>query len=156
MSKTIKHAGFYANVFSQWSKALGPKPTEAELSLAHVFGRPGKQSLAVAMALRDAGVKGTQIKGASALVDGKATPQLNHLRDLITAGLVNREPVPGAYVIRVTAKGQKFVELHGAKVTAVVKPDKPVKAKANKPRKAKAVPVDVQPVIETPAEQPTA
>jgi len=155
MSNTIKHAGFYANVFSQWSKALGPKPTEAELSLAHVFGRPGKQSLAVAMALRDAGVKGTQIKGASALVDGKATPQLNHLRDLIMAGLVNREPVPGAYVIRVTAKGKKFVELHGAKVS-VVKPDKPVKAKASKPVKAKAVPVDVQPVIETPADQPTA
>jgi hypothetical protein len=111
------------------------------LALAHVFGRPGKQSMAVAMALRDGGVTGKQIKGAAALFDGKPTPQLNHMRDLISEKLFTREAVPGAYVITLAPKGQQFVDLHGAKAAAkveakVAKVAKAKPAKASKPRKA--------------------
>jgi hypothetical protein len=150
----VKHISYYTNVTASWSKAdLGKMPSEANLSLAHVFGRPGKQSMAVAMALRDGGVTGKQIKLASALFDGKATPQLNHMRDLIAAKLFTREAVSGAYVITLAPKGQQFVDLHGAKAAAKVTGDKPA-AKAAKPRKAKKV--SVAPVTETPvSEAPT-
>jgi hypothetical protein len=57
----VKHISYYTNVMQSWSKAdLGKAPTEAQLALAHVFGRPGKQSMAVAMALRDGGVSGSK------------------------------------------------------------------------------------------------
>jgi hypothetical protein len=147
----VKHISYYTNVTQQWSKPLGAKPTEAQLSLAHVFGRPGKQSLAVAMALRDGGVTGSQVKLASSLFDGKATPQLNHMRDLIKARMFNREAVPGAYAITLGPKGQQFVDLHGAKAVEKLADkaagDKPVKAgkkaKVSKPRKAKAETVTI-------------
>ena len=131
----VKHISYYTNVMQSWSSSeLGKKPTEAELSLAHVFGRPGKQSLAVALALRDGGVTGAQIKAVSALVDGKPTPQLNHMRDLIRARLFTREAVTGAYALTLAPKGQQFVDLHGAmaaaklarKVASEAKPAKPV------------------------------
>ena len=92
----VKHIAFYTNVMTQWAKAdLGPKVTEAQLALAHVFGKPGKQSLVVAMALRDDGVTRGQMLGAAALFDGKPTPQLNHMRALVNAKLLTRQPVPG-------------------------------------------------------------
>jgi len=162
----VKHISYYTNVTTQWSRELGTKPTEAQLSLAHVFGRPGKQSLAVALALRDGGVTGAQIKLASSLFDGKATPQLNHMRDLIKARMFTREAVPGAYAITLAPKGQQFVDLHGAKAAeklADKASDKP--AKKAKPAKAKGETVTITeaapeavnvPVIETPAEQPAA
>ena len=162
----VKHISYYTNVVTNWSRELGNKPTEAQLALAHVFGRPGKQSLAVAMALRDGGVTGNQIKQASALFDGKPTPQLNHMRDLIKAKSFTREAVPGAYAITLAPNGQKFVDLHGAramaaaevKVIAKAAAVKPVKAKkAAAPRKPKAVkPVEVVVPVEVPADQPTA
>ena len=142
----VKHISYYTNVMQSWSKPLGSKPSEAQLSLAHVFGRPGKQSLAVAMALRDGGVTGAQIKLASSLVDGKATPQLNHMRDLIAAKLFTREAGEG-YCLTLAPKGQQFVDLHGAKAAAKVEAKAPVKAKGK--RKAKAVKVTA------PAETPT-
>jgi len=145
----VKHAAYYTNVFANWSKALGSKPTEAQLSLAHVFGRPGKQSLAVAMALRDGGVSGQQIKQASALFDGKATPQLNHIRDLIAAGSFDRTG-PG-YCLTLSDKGQKWVETHTAKAAEVKVETKKVSAKsarkAERKAKVKAAKVDVETVI---------
>ena len=137
----VKHISYYTNVMQSWSKAdHGVKPTEAQLALAHVFGRPGKQSLAVAMALRESGVTGKQIKLASSLFDGKATPQLNHMRDLIAAKQFTREPVAGAYALTLAPKGQQFVDLHGAKAAAKVEAAAPVakaKGAVSKPRKAK-------------------
>lgn len=157
----VKHISYYTNALKSWSsRELGSKPTEAQLSLAHVFGRPGKQSLAVALALRDGGVTGAQIKGASALVDGKPTPQLNHMRDLIKARMFTREAVPGAYAITLAPKGQQFVDLHGAKAAEkVTSPKADKKAKVAKPRKARAAkpePVTAEPVAEAVTEQPTA
>jgi hypothetical protein len=149
----VKHIAFYTNVMQQWSKPLGPKVTEAQLALAHVFGKPGKQSLVVAMALRDDGVTRGQMLQATALFDGKPTPQLNHMRALVNAKLLTRQPVPGAYVLVKGPKADQFIDLHGAKAAATVeaKADKP---KAKKPRKAKVI--ETVPVIEPVAEQPAA
>lgn len=159
----VKHLSYYTNVMQSWSKGdLGNKPSEGQLSLAHVFGRPGKQSMAVAMALRDGGVTGKQIKLASALFDGKATPQLNHMRDLLAAKMFTREAVAGAYVITLAPKGQQFVDLHGAKAAEKVeaKAAKAKPAKASKPRKGKAAEavttVDPVTVEAAPVDQPQA
>lgn len=156
----IKHISYYTNVMQQWSKPLGAKPSEAQLALAHVFGRPGKQSFAVAMALRDGGVTGGQIKLASSLFDGKATPQLNHMRALIDARLFTRESgVPGYKLVK-GLKADQFIELYGAKATEgagkAVKTDKPAKAakKAKGERKAK-VATPVAAAVETPVSEPT-
>ena len=149
----VKHVSYYTNVMQQWSKALGPKPTEAQLATAHVHGRPGKQSLVVAMALRDDGVTRGQMLGAAALFDGKPTPQLNHMRALVNAKLLTRQPVPGAYVLVKGPKADQYIDLHGAKAATTVEA-KPVK-KAAKPRKAKvtAPAVTEAPAVETaPAE----
>ena len=139
----VKHVSYYTNVMQQWSKALGPKPTEAQLATAHVHGRPGKQSLVVAMALRDCGVTRGQMLEAAGLYDGKPTPQLNHMRALVDSRMFTRQPVPGAYVLTVGPKHQQYADLHGAKAAAD-KPVKPVKAAAvKKPRKAKVATVEM-------------
>ena len=151
----VKHVSYYTNVMQQWSKALGPKPSEAQLATAHVHGRPGKQSLVVAMALRDCGVTRGQMLEAAGLYDGKPTPQLNHMRALVDSRMFTRQPVPGAYVLTVGPKHQQYADLHGAKAAA----DKPAKVKAakvSKPRKAKvtATVEAVAPVTEpAPVEQ---
>ena len=119
-------------------------PVHHQLANAHV--RTFDIRLAVAMALRDGGVTGQQIKLASSLVDGKATPQLNHMRDLIAAKLFTREAGEG-YCLTLAPKGQQFVDLHGAKAAAKVEAKAPVKVKGK--RKAKAVKVTA------PAETPT-
>ena len=171
----VKHISYYTNVMQSWSSSeLGKKPTEAELSLAHVFGRPGKQSLAVALALRDGGVTGAQIKAVSALVDGKPTPQLNHMRDLVKARLFTREAVTGAYALTLAPKGQQFVDLHGAAKGQLfvdlygamaaeklagkaekAKPAKQARKVAGKPKgEGKPVEVTTQPVTETPTSEP--
>ena len=135
----------------QWGKQLGPKPTEAELALAHVFGRPGKQSFVVGMALREAGVTRGQMLEACAMFDGKPTPQLNHMRALVNAKMFTRQPVPGAYALVKGPNADRFIDLHGAKAAAEAKPAK-VKA-AKKPRTAKAAKPAELPVSETaPAE----
>ena len=156
---TVKHVSYYTNVMQQWGKQLGPKPTEAELALAHVFGRPGKQSFIVGMALRAAGVTRGQMLEACAMFDGKPTPQLNHMRALVNAKMFTRQPVPGAYALVKGPNADRFIDLHGAKAAAEVKADKPAKVKAakvkaaKKPRKAKAAKPAELPVSETaPAE----
>lgn len=149
----VKHVSYYTNVMQQWSKALGPKPSEAQLATAHVHGRPGKQSLVVAMALRDCGVTRGQMLEAAGLYDGKPTPQLNHMRALVDSRMLTRQPVPGAYVLTVGPKHQQYADLHGAKAAADKPAAKPVKAaKVSKPRKAKVT----APVIEAPAVTETA
>jgi hypothetical protein len=152
----VKHIAFYTNVMTQWAKAdLGPKVTEAQLALAHVFGKPGKQSLVVAMALRADGVTRGQMLGAAALFDGKPTPQLNHMRALVNAKLLTRQPVPGAYVLVKGPKADQYIDLHGAKAATTAAEAKPVKVKASKPRKAKVTApavTEAAPVETAPAE----
>ena len=143
---------WYVASFKRWAdKLCGPKPTEAELNLAHVVGKPGKQSLALAMALRPSGMSGTQMMYACG---GK--PQNNHRRDLITAGFFKRIPASGpegetVYKIELTAKGQKRVEMAAKKAADLetagkVEPGKTGKAKpkakgkASKPAKGPSKP----------------
>jgi hypothetical protein len=154
----VKHISYYTNVMQNWSKPLGPKPSEAELALAHVFGRPGKQSFVVALALRGDGVTRGQMLEACSLFDGKPTPQLNHMRALVNAKMFTRLPVPGAYAIEKGPNAQRFIELHGTKAAEVdAKPAKKAKGKA-KAKKATPVTVVETPtsVEAQPSEQPTA
>lgn len=153
---------WYKGAFKAWPKAVGDKPTADQLTVAHAFGRPGKQSLGLALAMRDGGVTGGQI----AMACGAA--QNNHRTKVIKVGWFKRLPAsPGAdghtvYRIELTAKGQAKL----AKVAAAVAADTAVgdaapakaKRKASK-RKAKVntvdapatAPVDVQPAPEAPA-----
>lgn len=140
---TVKHAAYYTNVFNQWGKTLGPKPTEAQMALAHVFGRPGKQSLVVAMALRDTGVTRVQMLAAAGLFDGRPTPQLNHMKALVASKLLTRDTsVPGYKMVK-GPDADKFIALHGAKA-ASAEPAKPA-PKAAKPRRAKPAKPQAEP-----------
>lgn len=161
----VKHISYYTNVMQQWGKQLGARPTEAQLAVAHVHGRPGKQSFIVAMALRDTGVTRGQMLEAAGLFDGKPTPQLNHMRALVNSKMFTRLPVPGAYALAVGPNHAKFAELHGAKAAAVEQAAKPAKAtkasrKAERKAKVKAATQAVEPApapVEAPAvEQPAA
>ena len=159
----VKHISYYTNVMTQWGKQLGAKPTEAQLAVAHVHGRPGKQSFVVALALRDSGVTRGQMLEACSLFDGKPTPQLNHMRALVNAKMFTRLPVPGAYALTVGPKHAQFAELHGAKAAEQAEPKVSAKSKRKAERKAKvktavaeAPAPEAVPVTETPAEQPTA
>ena len=158
----VKHISYYTNVMTQWGKQLGPKPTEAQLAIAHVHGRPGKQSFIVALALRDVGVTRGQMLEAAGLYDGKPTPQLNHMRALVDSRMFTRQPVPGAYVLTVGPKHQQYAELYGGAAEAKAEPAKSAKSKRKAERKAKvkAVQAEVQPeqvpVTEPVVEQPTA
>lgn len=151
----------YGVTLKAWPvKLLGPKPSDDQLAIAHVFGRPGKQSLALAMAMRECGMTAGQMQIAC------GAPQNNHRRGLINEGLFSRDLNAGTneaghtiYKVSLTAKGAKAVEkanVTQAAQAAVgeVKPAKATKprvakAKATgKPRKAKvppAAPVDRQP-----------
>lgn len=170
------HATYYTANFADWQgKQLGAKPTIAQLATAHAFGRPGKQSLALAMALRDAGVSASQIIMAC------GAPQLNHMRGLITEGHFKREAAAAndvghtVYKLTLTKKGEAAMakreaaaaeaKLEGdkpkaTKVKLEPKGDKPAKVKASKPRKAKADKVPVVPAQavteQAVAEQPAA
>jgi len=160
----INHRGYYSNVWANWStKALGPQPTNDQLGTIHgLKARPGKQALANAMALRDCGVTGAQIKGAVALIDGGANPQLNKMRSLVDSGMLSWVPMPNVgagkvYRTKLTPLGAQMVKGNAAATVHVTptlaakapKVDKaPVTAKAPKsgPKpgrvsKAKAKPV---------------
>ena len=150
MSKP-NEATWYSNVFAKpiWSgKLAGSKPSVAQLQLAHQFGKPGKQSLALAMAMRDGGVTASQIQLAC------GAPQNNHRRGLITEGMFKRVPAPPSveghtvYKIELTPKGQASID-RTAKAEAAKGEAKPAKAKASKPRAAK--PTNPAPVTEAPA-----
>ncbi len=148
----------YAPLFKGWSKLAGSKPTTEMLETAHAFGKPGKQSLALAMAMRDEGVTGQQISLIC------SNPQNNHRRGLIEAALLKRVNMPKTsaghtvYKVEVTAKGKQRIErqvANAAKLAAegaTVKAPKVrrVKGKASKPRKPAVTPVDVIPQGDTP------
>jgi hypothetical protein len=146
MSKANNEAlGWYGHMVKVWpTKHVGAVPAAETLANVHALGcRPGKQAMAIAMALRPVGVTGPQI----VMVCG--APQLNKMRGLITDGVVKREAVPPqgdtghtVYKLTLTAKGAAKVKAAGkaaaeAKPTTAAKPGKA--AKAAKPRKAKAV-----------------
>jgi hypothetical protein len=152
----VKHISYYTNVMQQWSKPLGPKPSEAELALAHVFGRPGKQSFVVAMALRPDGVTRGQMLTACSLFDGKATPQLNHMRALIDAKMFTRDMTGPGYRLTQGPKAQAFIDLHGAKAAAKVEAVTPAKPKAKRTSKPRKAAVTVPAVEAAPVEQPAA
>lgn len=165
----------FAPFMTHWGKGgagakhLGPKPSEQHLTTALAFSKhqkPGKETFALAMAMRDAGVTAGQIQIAC------GAPQNNHRRGLITEGLFKRDmTVPNTeqghtvYKITLTAKGEAAIkrrEAAAAKATVdggtADKPAKVKKAKASKPRtrKAKVVPVsEPAPVApEAPASDP--
>lgn len=150
------HTVYYAETFKSWAgpkaKLLGAKPTEALLANAHGLGcRPGKQALAIAMAMREHGVTGGEI------VIACGAPQLNKMRGLISDSYLKREAAPlrdghTVYKLAVTPKGLqriKRTEAAVAKADEAGKADdsKPAKAKTTtaprKPRTAKAKPADV-------------
>lgn len=144
MSKAINHQAYYTNVFANWSKSLGPKPTSDELAVVHVFARPGKQALAGAMMLRADGCTSAQMKGASELFDGKNTPHRNKWvgsdGGQVMLGNFTREPVPGKYKITLAARGKKRVdEVAKAATTAPAQVVAKAPAKAGKPKGAAKV-----------------
>lgn len=175
MATRISNRTPYMAAFSQWQREFGPQPTEAQLAVAHCFGRAGKQSLTLAMAMRENGVTRHAMGHASCLLDNsKPTPHRNHiLGDLgvVASGHFTRDvSVPkGVIKVTLTSKGQALVDAKGEgafiKLKAAVQrkaaanpaPVEPPK-KASKPRKAKPVteqPVEVEAVpVEAPVDQP--
>lgn len=160
--KAFNHRGYYANVWPNWvTKALGAQPTNEQLGTIHgLKARPGKQALACAMALRDTGVTGNEIKGAVSLVDGGANPQLNKLRGLVDiAKVMQWVPMPdrnGLHVYRIKLtphganmlKGNATAPIHATPALKVKgdqpKPNKgPVSltSRAKSPRKPAGVPI---------------
>lgn len=144
----------YGAVFKAWpARLLGPKPSDDQLAIAHVFGRPGKQSLALAMAMRGCGMTAGQMQIAC------GAPQNNHRTGLVHEGLFSRDLNAGTnaaghtiYKVSLTAKGAKAVEKANVtqaaqaavrEVPAKAAKPKAVKAKAtSKPRKAKQAMAD--------------
>lgn len=135
---------YYKAAFKGWPKQAGDKPTAALLATAHMFGRPGKQSLALAMALRDNGVTGAQVVLAC------GAPQNNHRTAVVKRGYFKNVAAPltdaghKVYRVELTAKGN-------AKLTKVAAEpvDKPAKA-PRKPRPAKAPAAAVEAPVEAP------
>lgn len=157
MSKTTNR-GFYSNVWAGWqTKVMGPQPTEAQLATAHAFGRPGKQSMALAMYLRDTGATGAQVKLVSALFDGKNTTHLNKVfgsGGLCATGHFERDGAAAGYKVNLTAKGADFIKRHAAVVDAVEAKPK-AKAKGNvakiSRKRNKAPVVTTETAVEAPA-----
>lgn len=162
-NEAIKASDWYGEAFKTWAvKTHGPRVTNDQLALAHLFGRPGKQSLALAMALRPDGATGSQIMFAC---DGK--PQNNHRTGLIQAGLFKRvAPMQAGdghtvYKVELTAKGTKRVETltqraaeAAQRAEAEAEGDKP-KAKPAKRTSTRRKPAKGKPEAEAP-KAPTA
>ena len=130
-----------------WPKAAGPRVTEAQLATAHAFGRPGKQTLAVAMRLREKGATAGEVLAAvEALFNVPGgRPQNNFSKALVAAGYFSRDPATmlrdGATCYRFTLapKGQSFIDGHGVKAQGKASDKGKATAKAaRKPRAAKA------------------
>lgn len=161
-------APYADSYFKTWqAKLVGPKPTAEMLHTVHMLNaRPGKQALAIAMALRPEGVTGSEI------VIVCSAPQLNKMRGYVDDAILRRVLVPmrdgrhSVYKLELTAKGKQMVERTEKRLAALAAAgekqaaEKPVKAKAEpvkKPRKAKAKQVTVNdtPVTETATAEPT-
>lgn len=158
MSKQITNATLQQAKTCGWPvKQLGPMVSADLVDKVHGLGlRPGKQALAVAMALRDVGTSGSQIVMAC------GAPQLNRMRGLIADGHVKRDNGAGrneqghtVYRITLTPKGEKRIASNvereaKAALTGEVKPAKKAKGNGATPRKPRAP--KVAPVM--PAEAP--
>ena len=128
--------------FSKWSnKACGPRPTVDLINTAHGFGKPGKQSLAVAMALRSGGTTANQVLAMIEAVFNVpgGRPQNNHRTRLIKAGWLNRLPAVAGdsnhtcYAVELTAKGKAHIAAGHTMAPALkAEPVKPAKAKARR------------------------
>lgn len=139
---TDKQTDYYGGMFKAWVKQIGRKPTEGELATVHALGaRPGKQALALGLALRETGVTGAQIVMAC------GAPQLNKMRDMQAKGYVKRVPHAlddaghTVYRLELTKRGEAKVA-NAAKVAAE-KPAAEAKPAKAKKAKAKPAPVDV-------------
>src|SRR5687767_5896170 len=108
-----KHANATVQLMTSWAtKQLGSKPDGAVVDKVHGLGlRPGKQALAVSMALRPEGVSGAQIVMAC------GAPQLNRMRGLIADGHVKRDMSAGSneqghtvYRLTLTHKGEARIK----------------------------------------------
>ena len=160
------HSSHYTPQFKVWqAKAMGNKPTEANLEAAHMLGcKPGKQALAVAMGLRPDGVTNPQVLYAC------GNPQNNKRAGLVADAYLKRERAARTaeghevYKYTVTPKGLKRIETNKAREAAleaaakvaeskpakvVAKPKGEAKAKAPKVSKAKGKPT-VPPANELP------
>jgi hypothetical protein len=140
MSNQNTYTNAHALLLASWAnpelkKLLGPKPTEAQLAAAVQLGnRPGRQTLALAMAMRDVGTTGPQIQLAC------GAPQNNKRGDMIKAALLKRVmTAPDAsghtvYKVELTAKGKARIELNAKREVALeAEGGKPEAAKAAKP-----------------------
>ena len=149
------YVGFYKPCFDKkhWQvKMLGELPSNVLLGIAHCFGKPGKQTLALAMCLRECGASDAHICYASSGFDGLTRSQNNFKGSLEKAGLIRRNMAAPrnamnhtVYQYDLTAKGEAFVKriLAGtAKAAEFVKVQPAAKA---------AEPVKVQPATKAPA-----
>lgn len=137
---TTSNRAFYAAVLAKWATSpvkLGPQPTEANFATAHQFGRPGKQSLGFAMALRDCGMTRAQMKQAAYLYDEKATTCFNHINDYVVAGTFTRDMNAPNKALKITLSDKGTATLAARAAAATVTADKPVAAKAAKPKAVK-------------------
>ena len=148
MTKHDSVTGWYSTVLKGWQvKLLGPKVIAEQLTAAHALGcRPGKQALAMAMYLREAGASDGQVKAACIIQWGSSGSHHNKRRDIVAAKFVRDVPTVNdaqghkVYAITLTDKGNKLVTDRVAAVTAAAEA-KPAKvAKVAKPRKAKPQP----------------
>jgi len=158
MANALRASDWYVETFKTWGvKTHGPRPTADQLAIAHYFGRPGKQSLALSMALREHGVTGSQMMFAC---DGHM--QRNHISGdsgVIAAGYFKRvEPYQAGnghtvYKLELTAKGTKRVEARkaaeqAADVAAAAEPKAKPKRTSKARKVSKAPSTDLLPVVE--------
>lgn len=152
---------WYADILASkaWpQKFAGDKPTSEQLDAAHKIGcKPGKQALAIAMALRDTGLTRNQMIAAC------GNPQFNKLGDMIKAAYLKRMATPNVhghtvYKVELTAKGKARIATM-AKREADLAAAGEVKAAAkaaSKPRKVKAAKPDTGTVLDHMALTPMA
>ena len=154
MSK-INHKAFYTHVFSQWSRELGPVPTNEQLAIAHasVVRGPGLQALAgVACALRECGVSREQQKRISRMYrPGKGTTHCNVIVDMCNDGDAVMLPAPkGVYRIELTAKGRTNVERFTGSTLEGRMTERSAAIKAAAPKKARKPKGDAVDAVDAP------
>jgi hypothetical protein len=117
------HSNHYKALWQAWQTELhGPYPTEQALSDVHALGcSPGKQAMAIAMAMREGGASRRQIMLASGLFDGNPSGQFNKLKLMIANGTFTQLSAGGVYKVELTKAGAEMVA-RGATRTARVTP----------------------------------
>lgn len=149
-----KHNDWYGETFKAWPKQAGNKPTEVMLKTVHAFGRPGKQSMALAMAMRPEGVTASQVLLAL------SAPQNNHRVKVLRQGYFKQVPASKTaanhtvYKVELTAKGKAKADRAAAapEVTdAEVTKGNGGKVKAKPVKKARKAKVKVNVPADMPA-----